>query len=282
MATAITAWQDRIISDAPGCPLSIIDRAVLETCRDFCRQTKIWKKQLPGIDVIATSGSDIAFNDAAPATITTTAEDFDADGFASTDYIVTNSQYNPGPYLVDTVAANTITLDSGESLVDEDAASFTISKTMYPIAYAGGEIIRIEDASFETFHMDSVSEYYLDRDEPGWQQMTATTPERYFMGPGDELSLVYMPYDGSEQALKVKVSLVPLRTATTVEDFIYDKYLEIIADGARYEVLRPTNTPWANQKLSLEYYAKYQRGVKMSWNRIRNGFTNTPSGGFTG
>ena len=72
-------------------------------------------------DDIYIESSKISFTDADPDTVTDEDETFVEAGFVSgMDMRFVGSLYNDGIYLVDTVAAGTLTLDSNESLTTED------------------------------------------------------------------------------------------------------------------------------------------------------------------
>lgn len=83
-------------------------------------------------DVFAeVTATDIAFADTNPDTITSSSTDFVATGFqAGQTIVVAGSASNDGSYLINSVAANTITLDAGEALVAEGSgASVTLTYT---------------------------------------------------------------------------------------------------------------------------------------------------------
>lgn len=83
------------------------------------------------------TGTDIAFSDSDPDTITTSGNvNFVTSGIKAGMKITTSSSNNPGPFTVDSVTATTITLISGDSLTDESAGTFTIypaSPNIFPV-----------------------------------------------------------------------------------------------------------------------------------------------------
>lgn len=46
MATALSAFRNRIISEVPGCPVPLIDQKVLDAAREFCDVTHIFRKTI--------------------------------------------------------------------------------------------------------------------------------------------------------------------------------------------------------------------------------------------
>lgn len=51
--TAWSAWLDYLAPSLPGCPVSIINQAVLETARDLCMRSRVWRAWLADVDAVA-------------------------------------------------------------------------------------------------------------------------------------------------------------------------------------------------------------------------------------
>ena len=49
----ITSFRDYTVPELPGCPLSIVDQAIMETLREFFHRTQYWQEDLTAIDVVA-------------------------------------------------------------------------------------------------------------------------------------------------------------------------------------------------------------------------------------
>lgn len=66
-----------------------------------------------------------------------------------------------------------------------------------------------------------------------WKFVDAPTPRKYFVdNVNKQISLIPIPTDDSDEGLLVKVTLKPDDTCTTVPDFIYDDWKDVIRDGA--------------------------------------------------
>lgn len=77
---------------------------------------------------VTSTGDDIAFVDSDPDTLTSSTTDFEDDGFVAGMHFTTDSANNPGPFEIDTVAANLITLISTDELSDESSGTeFTLT-----------------------------------------------------------------------------------------------------------------------------------------------------------
>lgn len=116
------------------------------------------------------SGATIAFvdNGEDPDTITDSDEGFVDAGFVdSIDIYVSGSADNDGIYAVDTVAAGTLTLASGEELIDEDAGEgVTITRVKFPKAMWMAVALCIKfdmskrDPSLKSWHLADYGETY--------------------------------------------------------------------------------------------------------------------------
>jgi len=277
---AVTEWIPEVAPEVPAAPNSMINKSVVETCRDFCRRNRAWPVVLPSIDVVAAQEADIAFVESGPDTITTVAGDFATDGFAAAQVIYTTSDYNPGPYTLAGATNTTITLDAAANLVAEDAAAQTVSVRGYEIASALGDVASIARAFFDNELMEPISEMFLYELAPDWAKVDIEFPTKYFMSHDRMLHLVYMPNTSKEEALRVTANLMPARTATTVEDFLYDDYLECIKYGAiaRCLMIGQMGDPQKAQN----FYSLYERMRANAFDKLRNGYTKAGAGGVSG
>ena len=49
----LNLWFPEVVPVAIQCPNPVILRHLADTCRDFCKRTMLWTKELPAIDVVA-------------------------------------------------------------------------------------------------------------------------------------------------------------------------------------------------------------------------------------
>jgi len=260
MSKALTLWHPEVLADVPGCPQHIITRAALNVIRDFCAHTLLWTEKHADIDVIALDGEDIAFVEGTPDTITSTSTDFDI-GFVAGQIINTSSVANPGPFTLAIVATNTLTLVAGDKLTDEDAGdNIYIGAANYALTSTTGEIVSIDDKVYlDNTPLTPTSEWELNHSSFRWQKLMTPDPTHYLMENDRYIRLVYCPNDAQEGALEVWVVLKPLSTATTVENFIYNDYMDVITDGIRGRLFRMVKQPWSDMELGEFYRKKYER-----------------------
>ncbi len=275
MATNLTDWYQHIEIYLPGCPLPMIDKALIEVLRDFCGYAGVWKSWLSPISsVVIEQADDIAFVSGTPCTITSTSTDFSTSGLTDGDIIVTdhatansNEKDNTGPFEIDTVAANTLTLDSKERLVSETAGDdTTISKCEYALSTTLGDICKVLEAKYDGYDMLPKTEDWFNANLPDWRWQMAGQPEYYLVDmAGKKIRLVYAPNDAIENAIEVWVVLKPLLAATTVEDFIYDEYYLTIAAGVIAKLAMIPKQEWSDPGLAQVNQAMFAQGRVKAW-----------------
>lgn len=274
MTTAITEWLPLISGEVKGCPNPIINKAVLWSCRDFCAETRMWQERLAPQDSVASSESDIAFVSGSPGTITG-GGDFSADGWAAADTIMSNSLRNSGIYTIDTggVAAGTLTLIAGDDLFSEDGQGRVISKASYPLASENGEIEMVQSVKYKGYQVYPTSRAELDNAYPEWELSAAVNPTNFFVDSDKRLRLYPMPSENHDNAIEVWVILKPTLTATSVEDFLFNNYVDTIKFGALSRLFEQAGQSWGNIELSSIYDAEYKKGRNAGYDRAHKGFS---------
>ena len=258
MATNITDWLPYVMPAVPGCPRQTIINELRWALRDFCEHTLLWEEKLSAISSVAVEGTDIAFVDSGPDTITSTSTDFDAAGFTAGQIIVTDDDDNPGPFTLATVAANTLTLDSGDSVTAVTAGTnTTVGAATYSLSSSNGDIVGIDHATYYYRPMTAVSESWLDEHLYAWRIYMQEYPEFYLMNQDRYIQLVYCPDEALTGGLQVWANLKPAWDATTVEDWLFDDHVSIIADGAVYRLLRIPKKPWSDRLEADIYQREY-------------------------
>lgn len=291
MSQEIKEWRQEVAKFAPNVPPEECDAAVLAICRDFCKYTKLWKVWLTPIDIVVIeAATDIAFVSGVPCTITSTSTDF-TDYFSAGDVIVTDHQTgetgesdNTGPFTIATggAAANTLTLDAGDALVSETAGDSTyISKAVYPLTSTLGDIVEVRKCTFDGIGLEEKGESWLDNNIPNWQINMSAGPLYYTVDKDRYLRLIPVPSQAIENAVRVRIALMPLRTATSVEDFLYDDWLDTITDGALGRLLSMTSKPWRDFTAANYYRARYRLSRNDGFRRGRHGYSMARNDGIT-
>jgi len=128
----------------------------------------------------------------------------------------------------------------------------------YDLASTSGDIVGITAVEVDDTPINPVTVEELDRKNRLWRQTVTERSSWYVVGMADSLKLVYEPDDDITGGLEVWVSLKPLKTATTVEDFLYRDYEEGITFGAIGEILQIPGMPWSSLETGDYFTKKYE------------------------
>lgn len=89
------------------------------------------------------------------------------------------------------------------------------------------------------------------------------TPQHFLADFEDQLRVYPTPTASETGTMTIAVR--PSRGDTSWDDRLYERYGEVIADGALYRLLGQTATPWADQNASLMRRQRFLQGS----NRVR-------------
>ncbi len=287
MSKALSLWDDEVGGNVEGVDSAPLRSAVLWACRDFCKYTKLWYEKHTAIDVVAVeAATDIAFVAGSPPTITSTSTEFDATGntfVAGMTIVVAGSADQDGTadnnreFVLSEVATNTLSLTAGEAITAVAAGdSIYIGAADYALTSSAGEIVEVRYAEFDGRTIFPISLHEMDARFRDWRFRMLPEPTNFIKEMSDRIRLVYCPDQAIVDGFVVWQNLMPLRTATAVEDFLYNRYFEVIADGAAYRLLSMAGKSWGDLKLSVPYGARYTNEKNKAWHKGRIGFTYAP------
>lgn len=98
-------------------------------------------------------------------------------------------------------------------------------------------------------------------------------PYYYYRPSSQEIRLV--PYPKITQANKIRVlaALKPSRASTTVQEEIFERFLEDIAYGARARLYNTPNQPYYDLKTSMEYLKRFNDVIADVRTQVNKGLT---------
>lgn len=76
------------------------------------------------------------------------------------------------------------------------------------------------------------------------------------------------PIPDAKYRLDVTVALKPSRTATGIEDWIYESYVEPIVSGAIWRLARTPGKAWSNPEIAMYHHRLFEQGITNA--RIRD------------
>lgn len=282
MATNISSWRPRILRNVSKCPASIIDETVLDILRDFCEHTKIWTEQLPVIELVAYT-SEYALTSANGDIVGITHAEIDntpilpiserildekdsgwrdKTAVTPTHYLMDHDRtirlvYMPNEDSTAHFTLSDLTFDATSNTIASTAGGFTTN------GLTSGHTVTVSGTTSNdrNFKITSATDVLLTVEGGVTDEGTADASATFTV-----------------KGLSVWVALKPTLDATTIEDFIYEDYLEVIADGARGMLFGMAGQTWANGELATYYTKRYQAYRNRAANRKRLGLTNAASG----
>jgi len=282
MATNISSWRPRILRNVSKCPASIIDETVLDILRDFCEHTKIWTEQLPVIELVAYT-SEYALTSANGDIVGITHAEIDntpilpiserildekdsgwrdKTAVTPTHYLMDHDRtirlvYMPNEDSTAHFTLSDLTFDATANTIASMAGGFTTN------GLTPGHTVTVSGTTSNdrNFKITSATDVLLTVEGGVTDEGTADASATFTV-----------------KGLAVWVALKPTLDATTVEDFIYEDYLEVIADGARGALFGMAGQTWANGELATYYTRRYQAYRNRAANRKRLGLTGATSG----
>lgn len=107
-----------------------------------------------------------------------------------------------------------------------------------------------------------------------WEELSGQ-PYYYFRTRASEMRLVTKPTTTEANKLKVKAAIAPKRASTTVEDEMFERFLEQIAFGARARLYNTPNQPYYDPKAAMEYTKRFNDVMAEVRTRVYKGLTRT-------
>ena len=154
------------------------------------------------------------------------------------------------------------------SLVDQ--------QSLYPITSTDdNSIISMPTyVGVDGFNIAPTNEEDLYALDPLWRKAESRRPIFYYMDYNDNINLIPIPNldPNIPSVMQVEVSLKPSVTSTTFPDWIFNNWVEVIADGALMRLHTMPGKVWANPQIVSLYRGKYRDGITRAKSRAMKSF----------
>jgi len=97
-------------------------------------------------------------------------------------------------------------------------------------------------------------------------------PRVYIQKDARSYSLYPIPGETAKLALTMRVALKPTRSATSIDDFIFEEYAETIGHGAIARLALSPGKPYSDVKLAAANNGLYLAGVNVARDRAQKGY----------
>ena len=105
-----------------------------------------------------------------------------------------------------------------------------------------------------------------------WEDLKGN-PYYYFRPRASVVRLVTKPTITEQSKLKVKAAIAPKRSSTTVDEELFERFLEYIAHGARARLYNTPNQPYYDPKTAMEYTKRFNDEMAEVRTRVYKGLT---------
>jgi hypothetical protein len=115
---------------------------------------------------------------------------------------------------------------------------------------------------------------WLNANYPSWRTATGWPLKYFTQDAKNQIRVVPIPSSTSFNDLYIRLTLVPLRTATSLDETQYDDWYEVILHGARFRLFRMPKKPWTDKRTAEDYEKLYEIEVLAAQVAANKDFTN--------
>lgn len=271
-----------VCPDVPMAPLALVNNAIRDSVIELCERALIWRQELQQILVLAPTSTTTSAAAAQYATSITVAS---ISNFNSGDTI--KVELDDGTWwrghVSGTPSGSTITLDGQLNQAVESGATVTKFVDLYPITLpSGAAIAKGLKAWLNDNPIDPISQDDLDNEfnntEFGWVGVNWRTdvnlPSRWYMPDDDTVGLLLAPSAGGN--LRIQAALKPTRISTTFPDWIFERYIETIAHGAKGRLMTIPKKPYSDKETGAWHLQMFAGLIGEARVRTARGNTRGP------
>jgi hypothetical protein len=160
---------------------------------------------------------------------------------------------------------------------DLDAISVSAGQSTYdvdvPTGYVLGQVLGIYYLSRK---LERKSQTELEKLYTRNWQVLQGTPQVYTQLNPDQITLVYTPDYSVLGAITGRFSYIPTRTSTAIDDMVFERFLDVIVDGAASRLMATPNQPYSDANASIAYQRVFRDGCQRALRYTRDGMNNAP------
>lgn len=134
-----------------------------------------------------------------------------------------------------------------------DPQTITAGSSTYDLdPPAGADVVQVIDMTVDGDPCTPASEDDLKAADPTWRTTTGTV-KNYMQQDTTAVVLVKVPDSTYTNGLEMTLALAPRRNSASFPAWLWTKYYEGIAAGAKAKLLRMPKKPWTDQQTALYY-----------------------------
>ena len=271
-----------VMPDVPMAPLPLVVNAIRDATIEFCERSLVWRQELQQITVLAaTSTTTSAASVSGATTLTLTDTTNFSDGVTLTVELSDGSKWRG--HEVGDPSGSTITLDGALNLDVEVGAGVVILTYLYPITVPSGTaFVKGLQAWLNDAPIDPISPDDLDNEfnntSFGWVGVNWRTdvnlPTRFYFPDDKTVGLALPP--ATTGVLRINAALKPARASTTLPQWIWERYVETIAHGAKAKIMLIPKKPYSDKETGAFHMDKFNGGIDDARVSAARGRTRAP------
>lgn len=157
-----------------------------------------------------------------------------------------------------------ITVQAGVGTYDIDVTTDYVLGTIMSLYWDTMLLPRKSQAEIE-------KTYGLD-----WQSVSTSTPVCFTQFNPDQFTVCFTPSEILTNGFTGRISRIPARASTTVDETLLERYSEEIAAGALARILRTPNEPYSSPQAAMAYLSKFNTAVQEAASYVRGGMNRAP------
>ena len=267
MATQWASLYNLVLPDLPMAPpLEMVQNAIRDSVIELCERTLVYRQELQQILVLApvSTTTTAAASSGASSVTVSSITDF-SDGDTIKILLADDITYWRG-HVSGTPSALTITLDGALPQAVDSGATVTKFTDLYSMtlpsgtAFAKGLSVWLNDSILDPLSEDDLDTEWNNGNWPNYNWRTdLNLPIRYYFVNDATIGLT--PAPDAIGALRIKAALKPTRTAADFPDFIYQRYSELIAHGAKGRLMLIPAKPYTNKDAGAYHLKMFNDGL---------------------
>jgi len=140
------------------------------------------------------------------------------------------------------------------------------------------DIVSIDYATYDGFELTPTTIYEMSEYVSRWREHTGT-PTHYITDlVNTQVRLYPIPTTTNATGFVYSLTLKPSESATTIEDFIVEQFLETIVNGALSRLYILPANEWTDGNMAMYYDRKFKQGIDLAKFKAMSGFSTTLNG----
>ena len=271
-----------VIPDVPMAPLDLVTNAIRDSAIELCERALVWRTELQQILVLAPVSTTTSAASAQYATTITVDSITNLNDEDTIKVELDDGTFWRG-HIDGTPSGSTVTLDGQLNEAVESGAAVTKFVDLYAVTYPSGATMAkglnawFNDSWLEPISQDDLNDTlngpYFRWSNDNWRT-DLQIPTRWYFSDDNTVGLA-MPPDGTGN-LRIEAALKPTRASTTLPTVLWERYIEVIAHGAKGRLMLVAKKPYTDLKLGQWHMQEFHSGISDAMIGVAKARTRAP------